>query len=64
MFAAILNGFCTYIITLFYKPVSNVFNSFSERATPNTATHLTGGIAILVLSMLFLLSISVKKRAK
>lgn len=64
VFAAILNGFCTYIITLFYKPVSNVFNSFSERASPNAATHLTGGIAILVLSMLFLLSISVKKRAK
>lgn len=64
IFAALLNGICTYIITLFYNPISNVFSSFSEKAMPNTATHLTGGIAILVLSMLFLLSISAKKRAK
>lgn len=64
VFAAILNGFCTYIITLFYNPITNVFSNFSERALPNTATHFTGGIAILVLSILFLMSISIKKRAK
>lgn len=56
IFAAILNGLCTYIITLFYNPATDIFSSFSEKAIPSTAAHFTGGIAIFVLSILFLLS--------
>lgn len=61
---AILSGFFTYLITLFYNPVSDVFNSFPEKPLANTATHFSGGLAILLLSMLFMLSISVKKKIK
>lgn len=61
---AILSGLFTYLITLFYNPISDVFNSFSEKPLGDTSTHFSGGLAIILLSMLFMLSISIKKEGK
>lgn len=58
---AVLSGFFTYLITLFYNPAGEVFNSFSEKPSANMATHFSGGLAVLILSMLFMLSISITK---
>lgn len=55
---AVISGFITYFITLFYNPINSVFNSFNEKPLPDMATHISGSIALLLLSMLFLLSLS------
>lgn len=57
---AVISGTITYLITIFYDPVNDVFSSFSERPLPNMSTHISGSMALLLLSMLFLLSISGK----
>lgn len=61
---AIISGAITYFITLFYNPINNVFSSFNEEPAPNTATHISGSIALLLLSMLFLLNLSGKRKSK
>ncbi len=61
---AVISGSITYVITLFYNPVNNVYSSFSERPVPDMSTHISGSIALLLLSMLFLLSVSAKVKGK
>lgn len=61
---SIISGAVTYIITLLYNPVNDVFSSFSEKPLPDMASHIAGSIALLMLSAVFLLSLSVKKKSK